>query len=506
MDSKVRASAKNTISAFMMQMVIMVIGIVLPRLYLKAYGSEINGLVTSINQFVSYFAIVEAGLSSVAIQSLFVPIARNDERRINNILAAVKKFYYNVGFIFGGLVAGFSLLYPLFIAVDGWSYWDIVILVLVLGAHGAIDFFTLSKYRVLLTADQRYYVVANATTIAYIVNFVVVYVAIEMSLGITVVRALALTLFIVKSLIVNIYAKKHYKFVQSKAEPDTVALNKRWDAMLLQLLGLAQTALPVVLLTVFSDDLKLISVYTVYNLVAYSILSILRIATNGVGGTLGNVIASGNEDELKGFYRAYETLFLSITSVAYACMYALYIPFIKLYTAGINDCEYIYPIIAVLFTLNGLTYSISVPAESLIGTAGVYSETKSLTIIQTVIAVVLSTALVPFFGISGILVGLIVSNLYRDIFLVAYMARNVIKISVFDSFKRIGIALLSFAAACLPFVFFEIEASGYLVWAAKAIVVAIWSVIITLVFNIILNKKSTADAIRSISRKIKRRK
>ena len=45
----------------------MIAGFITPRFMLTAYGSEINGLISSILQFISYFNLVEAGLSSAAV-------------------------------------------------------------------------------------------------------------------------------------------------------------------------------------------------------------------------------------------------------------------------------------------------------------------------------------------------------------------------------------------------------------------------------------------------------
>lgn len=490
MNSKIRSSTKNTVAALIMQAVVMVIGIILPRLYIKEYGSEVNGLVTSITQFISYFTIIEAGLASAGTNALFKPIALKDVHQINRIVAAIKKFYFQVGYIFSALIVGLALIYPVFVSVEGWTYWDIVALVIVLGMYGIIDFFTLSKHRALLTADQRYYVVANATTIAYIINFIAVYLAIKLSFGITVVRAIALTLYIVRSLIINVYVRVKYKYVDSKVVPDYSALEKRWDAMILQLLGLAQTALPAILLTVFCDDLAIVSVYSIYNLVASSIIALLGVVTNGVAGTLGNIIAR-KKDELKSFYMSYEVLFLSVSSCVYACMMVMYLPFIKLYTSGITDYEYVYPLTALLFTLNGLFYNFKTPAGTLIGTAGVFKETKKGTIIQTIIAVVLCVALTPILGINGLLIGLIASNLYRTVELVIFMSRNVTHIPPWRSFKQIIVSFIAFIVSCVPFMFIKLEPENYLLWFMQAVLVFLCSVIITVIMNLICNMSLT---------------
>ena len=55
----------------------------------KFYGSEINGLISSINQLL-YFSLVEAGLSGAAIYALYKPLADNDYKAINGVITAAK--------------------------------------------------------------------------------------------------------------------------------------------------------------------------------------------------------------------------------------------------------------------------------------------------------------------------------------------------------------------------------------------------------------------------------
>ena len=71
---------------------------------LTVYGSEINGLVTSISQFIGYFSLVEAGLASAAVYSLYKPLAEKDTKGINAILSASRHFYNQAVYIFVSIV------------------------------------------------------------------------------------------------------------------------------------------------------------------------------------------------------------------------------------------------------------------------------------------------------------------------------------------------------------------------------------------------------------------
>ena len=73
--SRTKTFLHNVAASAGLQVLTMVSGIIVPRLMLVYYGSEINGLVSSIVQFISYFNIVEAGLGGAVIFSLYKPLA-----------------------------------------------------------------------------------------------------------------------------------------------------------------------------------------------------------------------------------------------------------------------------------------------------------------------------------------------------------------------------------------------------------------------------------------------
>ena len=77
----------NMMSYAALQIVNMMVGLFLPRLYLAVYGSEINGVVSAVNSFISYFSYLEAGLGLTMIHSLFKPLADKDYSQLNSLRA-----------------------------------------------------------------------------------------------------------------------------------------------------------------------------------------------------------------------------------------------------------------------------------------------------------------------------------------------------------------------------------------------------------------------------------
>lgn len=157
--SRTVAFIKNSASTALLQIMTMVVGFFIPRIMIGVYGSEINGLISSIMQFIAYFNLVEAGISGAAVWALYKPLAEKNNKLVSSIIVATKNFYNKAGYIFVSLTLGLALIYPAFIKVTSLSFIEVFLLALILGVSGALEFFTLAKYRALLTADQKTYII-----------------------------------------------------------------------------------------------------------------------------------------------------------------------------------------------------------------------------------------------------------------------------------------------------------------------------------------------------------
>lgn len=66
---------KNVITSIFYQLVTVAYGLIVPRLVLSSFGSEVNGLTSSLSQFLNYINLLEGGLSGVIMAALYKPLA-----------------------------------------------------------------------------------------------------------------------------------------------------------------------------------------------------------------------------------------------------------------------------------------------------------------------------------------------------------------------------------------------------------------------------------------------
>lgn len=165
------------------------------------------------------------------------------------------------------------------------SYYEIVFLFIIMGINGALEFFTLAKYRALLTADQKTYVISIASIVQVILNVLIITILSYCGVPIIIVRLIAILSILVRTAILGIYCRNRYKYLDFSVEPDYSSMDKRWDALYMQIISVIHSGAPVLIAT-FMLTLNDVSVYSIYNMVVIGINSILSIFTNSLSASL----------------------------------------------------------------------------------------------------------------------------------------------------------------------------------------------------------------------------
>ncbi len=494
---------RNSASTALLQVITMASGFIIPKVMLIVYGSEINGLVSSITQFINYFMLVEAGLSAAVVYSLYKPLAEKDYSKISSIVTAAKNFYNSSGYIFVILTIALSICYPFFITTTTLTTIEVGILVLVLGVSGTLEFFTLAKYRAILTADQKVYVISLASIIAVITNTTVIVVLSYLNVNIVLVRAVALLSVFLRSYILYFFVKKYYSYLNYNAVPNNEALNKRWDALYLQILGAVQNGAPIILATLFTD-LKMVSVYVIYNLVISGVNAILNIFMSGVSATFGDLIVRKEHLRLQKAYNDFELMYYLLIAGVYGVTFVMIMPFILLYTQGVTDTNYNLPWIGFLMVLNGLMYNIKTPQGMMVISAGLYKETKWQTTMQALILVIFGIILGKIYGLYGILIASVLSNIYRDIDLVYFIPKYVTKLSKkITVYRMIAVCILVLIVYCIS-LFINVEINNFFIWIIILLITMMYTAIVLLIYMFIFERDTTRNILIRI-RNLKKR-
>lgn len=484
---------QNSGATMIQQSVTMIAGFIVPKIMIEVYGSDINGMVSSIAQFISYFTLVEAGISGAVVYSLYRPLAERDHLAINRILVAARNFYWQSGYIFVGLTCFFAAVYPFFVITDTLPSWEIGLLVLIMGVSGTLDFFTLAKYQALLTAAQKTYVISLASTSAVIVNTIIIALLSIWKVDIVLVRFIALSSVFLRTSLLCWYVRKTYTFIDYSVEPNNRALDKRWDALFLNVLGPVQQGTPIILTTLFST-LKMVSAYAIYNLVMSGINALLSVFISGLSASFGDVIAKGEKDVLRRAYNEFEACYYALIAGVYGVTLATITPFVCIYTKNATDMDYNLPWLGFLLAFNGLLYNLKTPQGMMVISAGLYKETKWKSFIQTMIVIVGGIVGGFFWGLPGILLGEILSNVYRDIDLGHYIPKHLIGTQPVASYRRMVFCCILVTIIYAPSFFVTWNFASFFDWGIYLLIFMIYAAVVVGI-GMLLFQRSVVKAV-----------
>ncbi|MBO7237958.1 MAG: hypothetical protein J6U96_01530, partial [Elusimicrobiaceae bacterium] len=280
---------------------------------------------------------------------------------------------------------------------------------------------------------------------------------------------------------------------------DIESIKDRWNVLYLQLLGSVQNALPIILATFFTS-LKEVSVFSIYNLVLMGIMNLLGIFCSGLAASFGDVIVRSQKNILKKATQQFEQFYYILITVVYSTALLLIIPFIKLYTSNITDVNYILPWFGFMCVLNGLLYNLKTPQGMLVISAGMYRQTRWQSTTQALIAAVGGLIGAYFWGIYGIMGGLMLSNIYRDIDLLFFIPRHLTKLSYKRTLRHIWLVIITFGLTTILWYAWPFQIKTIPQW----ILYAIWSTSLiglwVLVSNFLINRKNMKEIFERITK------
>lgn len=491
-----------------LQIVVFISGIILPRFILQAYGSSINGMITSVNQFLTYLGLAEAGVATASVVALYTPLALGRKDEVNSILSAARKFYNRSGVLFLSLTAVLVFIYPFFISGqldNSLVRWMIV----VLAGSTLVDYFFLGKYRVLLMANQEGYVVALIQSVGTVANMVVSIGLIYAGASVLAVKAVATGVYVLRLFLVKVYAKKKYPDLDFHAQPAEGALKQKNAALFHQVVTIIVNNTDTTILTIClgSRSLLEVSVYGIYMLVVNAVNQLLTSFSNGLTAGFGEVIARREEETLKKSYSDYEYMFFLIFFVVVACMGVLLIPFISVYTIDMKDVQYVRPVIAVLFTLLVFLQNVRIPGLTIICAAGHYKETRYQAGLEAAINIVVSLALVWSMGMTGVLIGTVCSYGYRSFEIILYTNRHLIPGTAKTAFIRIIRNLIVTAVLIVAGIWLIPQnMTSFINWFIYAVAAGVVSVVLIVGVNYIAEPQEFKNLILRILGIVSRKK
>lgn len=486
----------NISSTLLLQVVVIIYGLIVPRIIIGLFGSDVNGLISSVTQFLSYITLLDSGMGPVVKAALYKPIAKKDKYEIANILKVTEKFFKVISYIFIFYLIILAFVYPL-IVNNEFEYFYTLSLIVIISISTFFEYYFGITYRLYLQAEQKSYVISLIQIITYIVSCIVIIIMSKFNCSVHVIKLVSGLIFIFRPILQNLYVKKKYN-INLKDADKNYKLEKKWDGLTQHLASVIHGSTDVTILTFFCS-LAEVSIYSVYFLVVKGIKSITQAFVSGIDSIFGDMLAKDEQDNLNKKFVIYEVFYNTIITIVFTATMILIVPFISVYTKGVTDVNYIRPLFGYLIVISEYIWAIRLPYSSITLAAGHFKETKKGAWVETISNILISIIFVSKFGLVGVTVGTIVAMFIRTIEFMYHTNKHILNRNVFYSFKNIPIIALETLIIIVICKFIPFASSvSYLSWLLNAICVLVLSTIVVLVMNLIFYGKELNEIVKII--------
>ena len=455
MRSRGKKLALNTITSLVLQVVSVICGFILPRLILESFGSDVNGLVNSITQFLGVITLLDLGVGAVVQSALYKPLADNDTNMISKIYVSANKFFRRLAEILLVYVVLLMIFYPMLVNKSfGHMYTALLIAAICISSFAQYYFGIVNS--LLLNADQRGYIQYVAQIITLILNTFACYIIIKLGASIQIVKLTTSLIFLLRPLFLVFYVKKNYSIDQKITYTDE-PIKQKWNGMAQHFASYVLNGTDNIVLTMFST-LGNVSIYSVYNVVIIGVKNALLSVTNGFQSLIGEMLAKKETMKLNAFFGFVEWFLHTGTTLVFGCTGVLIVDFVRVYTYGINDADMI---------LN----------------------------------IVISIATVKMWGLIGVAIGTLIAMAYQTVWMAKYDSKNIICWPFKNFLKQCGVDAITVIIASLATFKIPMLSVSYVSWFLLAIeVFGIW-----LIISIVINTIFYRERVLSIFIRVKRR-
>lgn len=494
----------NILSSLILQIVILISGFIVRKLIIQEFGSNVNGLVTSITQFLSYITLLEFGIGPVIKATLYKPIAKKNLKQIENILYASEKFFKTIAKLFIIYLLCLGIFYPLIVRNE-FNYFYTMSLIIIISVSIFAEYYFGMTHKLYLQAEQNSWIISLIQIFTYLINTIIIFILIKFNFSIHIVKILSSFVFVLRPIIQNLYVKKNYN-ISFQDVDKKYKFTQKWDGFAQHIASIIHQNVDITILTLTSSLIE-VSIYSVYLVVTNGLRLIVRSFNEAMEAVFGNMLANEETENLQKKFELYEIVYFSIISVLYGCSIVLITPFVQVYTLGIEDANYSNFIFGYLIVIAEFCWAIRQPYNNLIKSAGHFKQTQVGAWVEAISNIIISLILVFKFGLVGVAIGTLVAIFIRMIEFIYHTNKYIINRKILINIKKmvlliIEVILIVISTNFLPLLTYN----GYINWIINALMIFIVALVITLVFKMIFYRKKLNSICNFMSKILKKRR
>ena len=460
-NSRTSKSIKNSLVALAFYFINLLLQFFSRKVFLDYLGAEILGLNTTATNLLQFLNLAELGIGPAIACTLYKPLLERDTTTINEIVSLQGWLYRRIAWI---VIAGSLMLtafFPLIFAKMPLPLWYAYASFGVLLVSALLSYFVNYK-QIVLSADQKEYKIRYSYKAAMLVKILCQLLAIEyLSDGYIWWLILEVVFAIIASVVLEHTIKRSYPWIITDLRKGK-ALSRKYPNILKKVKQLffhkigsfALTQISPIIIYAYTT-LTIVALYGNYMLVILGIQTLMAAIFNSMNAGIGNLVAEGNHERIFSVFEELFSVRFLFTSVMCFGVFILTPSFITLWIGK----EYVMDSITLLLMTAILFINLSrTTVDTYINAYGLFSDIWAPAV-ETAINIGMSVLLGYFFGLQGVLLGVLISLLliifcWKPYFLFRKGLRLPLRIYVVLYIKHLAVAI--FCAALIYSIFGQV--------------------------------------------------
>ena len=405
--------ALNAATVMLMTCINIILGMTEVKYLIQNYGSTVNGLMQTGNQVLSYLSLLETGICGAYLYSMYKPVAEKDDARLSRLykgfILSTRKAIIKMLII----ALAISFVYPLFLRKDGLPYPFMLLIFSLLSVKSILPYLvTIVPRYMIIIQEQRYKVELISGLTRMVTYLSEILILIYTTLSLPILLAICILISLLSGLIFQIVMRRMYgQRLDNSATVEEASRKMSSDVTVHTVSRLIFNGTDNVIISTLGK-LTDVTIYSNYNLIVSQVSTIASSIFDGASASIGVKIAHND----KNTYDVYRKLF-SIALLVGGIFTSVFIVMINEFVCNIwvgskyAVSEFNCILFAYIMYAGILFPCIAVPRNA----KGLYKESKSFTILQAVVNLVITVCSVPFLGITGALLGTFIARIFITI-------------------------------------------------------------------------------------------
>lgn len=387
------------------------LGFYLRTIFVTKMGADLTGVMLLFTQLTAYLNLAELGIGIAAASILYKPLNEANYARINYIISLLSTIYKYISVLV--LLMGVTIGFGIYFFIDSvntvnhvFVYWGLFVL------NTSLTYLY-AKHSTLLTANQQYSMVRKVQG-----GGKILIIAVQILILITTHNFL-LYLFVETIGIITQYIifkniiKNNFSF--AIASPDIEVKEKltlknelkiKIKNMFFHKIGGVLVLNTDYLLVSKFLNLSYVTIYGSYMMVFQVVTVLMSSFVNAITASMGNFLINQNKDEITNIAKQFNAAFIALATFIVLNMYFLVNAFI---TNWIGAAFTLNKGLVILMLINVFISVIRIPCDIFKNATGFFGDVY-YPLLEGIINLFFSAFLAYYIGLSGIIIGTIISN------------------------------------------------------------------------------------------------